>query len=217
VVQPEEPTSLDHRWFARYQARASEKAEREGGAAHRRRMLADLTGDVVEVGAGSGITFRHYPRTVRRVLAMEPEQHLRAMATRAAKDTALPIEVVDGLAEHVPVPDATFDAVVAAGLLCSVPDPARTLAEFARVLRPGGELRFYEHVVSEHGVAADLQRATDALVWPRLFAGCHTSRDTAGSIRNAGFAFVWVERFSFHPTLVSIPVAPRILGSARKV
>jgi ubiquinone/menaquinone biosynthesis C-methylase UbiE len=180
-------------------------------------MLEGLVGDVVEVGAGSGINFRHYPPTVRRVLAMEPEPRLRAVATRAAAAAPVPVEVVAGLAENVPAPDASVDAVVVAGLLCSVPDPGVALAEFARVLRPGGELRFYEHVVSEHAVSARLQRAIDRLVWPRLFGGCHTSRDTAGSIRSAGFAFGRIERFSFRPTLVSIPVAPRILGSARRV
>jgi ubiquinone/menaquinone biosynthesis C-methylase UbiE len=180
-------------------------------------MLEGLSGEVLEVGAGSGINFRHYPQTVRRVLAMEPEPRLRAMATRAAGAAPVPVVVVAGLAERLPAADATIDAVVVAGLLCSVPEPGRALAEFARVLRPGGELRFYEHVVSEHAVPAGLQRAIDALVWPRLFAGCHTSRDTAGSIRSAGFAFAWIERFSFRPTLDAVPVAPRIVGSARKV
>jgi ubiquinone/menaquinone biosynthesis C-methylase UbiE len=215
VAVPEDATPLDHRWFARYQARAGEKAEQAGGAAHRRRMLAGLAGDVLEVGPGSGIDLRHYPTSVRRVLAIEPERHLRAMAVRAARDAPVPIEVVDGVAERAPAPDASFDAVVIAGVLCSVADPAPVLAEFARVLRPDGELRFYEHVVSEHAVAAWLQRATDATVWPRLFAGCRTSRDTARSIQNAGFTFEWIERFSFRPTLVAIPVAPRILGRAR--
>jgi ubiquinone/menaquinone biosynthesis C-methylase UbiE len=216
VAVPEDATPLDHRWFARYQARAAEKAEHAGGAAHRRQMLAGLTGDVLEVGAGSGINFRHYPTSVRRVLAIEPEPHLRAMAVRAARDAPVPIEVVDGLAERVPVADASFDAVVMAGVLCSVADPARVLAEFARVLRRGGELRFYEHVVSEHAVATRLQRAIDATVWPWLFAGCRTSRDTVRSILNAGFTFEWIARFSFRPTLVAIPVAPRILGRARR-
>jgi ubiquinone/menaquinone biosynthesis C-methylase UbiE len=216
VAEHEDPASFDHRWFARYQARASEKAERTGGAAHRRRMLAGLAGDVLEVGAGSGINFRHYPPAVRQVVAVEPEPHLRETAARAARVAPIPVDVVHGVAEDLPVPDASMDAVVVAGVLCSVPDPTATLAEFARVIRTGGELRFYEHVVSDHPVLAGLQRTIDALVWPRLFAGCQTARDTASSIRSAGFEFQWIERLSFRPTLVSILVAPRILGSARR-
>ncbi len=216
-MEPEDRLPIDHRWFARFQTRESEKAEAKGGAEHRRRMLAGLAGRVLEVGAGSGITFRHYPPTVRQVLAVEPEPRLRRTAERIAVAAPVPVAVVAARAERLPVPDGSLDAVVVAGVLCSVPDPTRTLAELARVLRAGGELRFYEHVVSRHRALASLQAGLDALVWPRLFGGCHTTRDTEAGIRDAGFDLAWIDRVSFRPTLLSVPVAPRIIGSARRI
>jgi ubiquinone/menaquinone biosynthesis C-methylase UbiE len=204
--------------FARCLARSAAIAERKGADAHRRRLLAGLTGRVVEVGAGTGIHFRHYPATVTEVLAVEPEPNLRAMAEEAARRAPVAVRVVDGLAEALPAPDASMDAGVSAGLLCSVPDQPEALAELARVIRPGGELRFFEHVASPRPRAAMLQRAVDASgVWRRAMGGCHTSRDTASAIARAGFRIESIERFSFRPTLLDTPVAPKILGRARRV
>jgi ubiquinone/menaquinone biosynthesis C-methylase UbiE len=203
--------------FARCLARSAAISERKGAEAYRRRLLAGLTGRVVEVGAGTGIHFRHYPGTVAEVLALEPEPNLRAMAQAAARESPVGVRVVAGTAEALPAPDGSMDAGVSAGVLCSVPDPAAALAELARVIRPGGELRFYEHVVSRRSGAARLQRALDASgVWARAMGGCHTSRDTEAAIECAGFRIEAIERFTFHPTLLDIPVAPKILGRARR-
>jgi ubiquinone/menaquinone biosynthesis C-methylase UbiE len=109
-----------------------------------------------------------------------------------------------------------MDAGVVAGVLCSLPEPELGLGELARVIRPGGELRFYEHVRAPGAALAELQHLLDATLWPRLFGGCHPDRDTEATIMRAGFAIEACDRFSFHPTLLSIPVAPRILGSARR-
>jgi ubiquinone/menaquinone biosynthesis C-methylase UbiE len=89
------------------------------------------------------------------------------------------------------------------------------LAEIRRVLRPGGELRFYEHVIARNGRLAALQRLLDATFWPRLFGGCRTTRDTEAALIASGFTIDERERFSFRPTLLATPVAPRILGRAR--
>ena len=86
----------------------------------------------------------------------------------------------------------------------------------ARVLRPGGELRFYEHVGARNPRLAKLQRLLDASFWPHLFGGCHTSRDTERTLNLSGFAIDARERFSFRPTLLATPVAPRILGRAHR-
>jgi ubiquinone/menaquinone biosynthesis C-methylase UbiE len=215
-VESEGEGSRGHRWFAAYQARAAEEAERKGGAEHRRRLLDGLAGDVLEVGVGSGINFRHYPATVRRVLAVEPDPSFRERAAREAEDAPITVDVVEGDAEHLPAPDASMDAVVVAGVLCSVPDQRRALAEFARVLRPGGELRFYEHVAADGGFLRALQRALDGTVWPRLFAGCHPARSTERAMLDAGFRPEDTVRFRFVPTLLSYPVSPRILGTARR-
>jgi ubiquinone/menaquinone biosynthesis C-methylase UbiE len=202
--------------FARIQARASAVEERKGGAERRRQMLDGLAGRVVEVGAGSGVSFAHYPIAVTELIAVEPEPSLRERAGRAAVSAPVPVTVIDGMAEQLPLPDASVDAVVLAGVLCSVPDPGRALSEMARVVRPGGELRFYEHVLARNARLARLQRLLDASVWPRLFGGCHPTRDTAQLLADSAFTVDASERFSFRPTLLATPVAPRILGRAHR-
>ena len=122
------------------------------------------------------------------------------------------MQVLDAIAERLPLPDASVDAAVFAGVLCSVADPRRVLEEATRVLRPGGELRFYEHVIARNVRLRGLQRLLDATFWPRLFGGCHTTRDTENTLAACGFAIEERERFSFRPTLLGTPVAPRMLG-----
>ncbi|HEX6391237.1 MAG TPA: methyltransferase domain-containing protein [Solirubrobacteraceae bacterium] len=206
-----------HPLFARYLAWSAATSERKGAAEHRERVLQGLSGRVIEVGAGSGIFFAHYPPSVTEVLAVEPEPNLRALAEAAARDAPVPSRVVDGVADALPAGDATMDAGIAGGVLCSVPDPDAALAELARVIRPGGELRFYEHVVSGRPRAAALQRALDASgLWARAMAGCHVARDTPAAIARAGFEIEALERFSFHPTPLDVVVAPKVLGRARR-
>jgi ubiquinone/menaquinone biosynthesis C-methylase UbiE len=202
--------------FARIQARASAVEERRGGAERRRQLLEGLSGRVVEVGAGSGVSFAHYPPSVTHLVAVEPESGLRERARDAAKRAPVPVTVIEGMAEQLPLEDASMDAAVLAGVLCSVPDPLRALGELARVVRPGGELRFYEHVAARNARLARLQRLLDASFWPRLFGGCHTHRDTERTLTLSGFSVDALERFSLRPTLLATPVAPRILGRARR-
>jgi ubiquinone/menaquinone biosynthesis C-methylase UbiE len=202
--------------FARIQSRASAAEERRGGAQLRRRLLDELSGDVVEIGAGSGVSFAYYPTSVRSLVAVEPEPHLRALAERAAHAAPIPVRVVDGTAESLPLEDGSVDAAVIAGVLCSVPDPEAALREVARVLRPGAELRFYEHVRARNARLRRLQRLLDETVWPGTFGGCHTTRDPTAALVASGFAIERSERFSFRPTLLATPIAPRLLGRAVK-
>lgn len=203
--------------FARIQAWASAVEERRGGAERRRQLLDGLSGRVVEVGAGSGVSFAHYPSSVSELIAIEPEPALRELALQASESAPVPVRVLDGVAEHIPLPDGAMDAAVIAGVLCSVADPREVLDEVRRVLRPGGELRFYEHVISRNSRLRGLQRLLDATVWPRFFGGCRTTRDTETTLCASGFTIEERERFSFRPTLLATPVAPRILGRARVV
>ena len=108
-------------------------------------MLTGLQGDVIEVGSGDGRSFEHYPAGVERLLAVEPDATARAAAAKRALDAATPIEVVEGSAEELPATDGEFDAAVLMGVLCSVHDPGAALGELRRILKPGGELRFWEH------------------------------------------------------------------------
>lgn len=198
------------RWFARYGGRNEERGNRE----KRQEMLAGLSGLVLEVGPGSGLNFPHYPASVREVIAVEPEPFLRAKAAEAAAAAPVPIRVVDGTADQLPAADASVDAVVISGVLCSVADVPAALAEFRRVLRPGGELRFYEHVRSRDVLFGSYQQAAD-LLWPRLMGGCHAGRQTRAAIEEV-FAIQTVRGFRFPADSLLWPVAPRILGIARK-
>lgn len=186
-----------HPLFARVYERFSAGAERRGQTELRERLLAGLTGRVVEVGAGNGLNFAHYPAEVAEVLAVEPEPYLRARAQERAATATATVRVLDGHAEALPLSDGEADAVVVSLVLCSVPDQARALAEARRVLRPGGELRFYEHVVSRRPAKAAVQRALTATVWSRVAGGCHLDRETGRAIADAGFAVEELDRVPF--------------------
>ncbi len=204
--------TLQHPRFARQYLKIAAEADRHGGAAHRDRLLAGLTGRVLEVGAGQGRNFPHYPDTVTEVVALEPDDTLRAEAQQAAPAAPVPVTVAAGEAGHLPGNDGEFDAVVASLVLCSVDDVAGVLAEMRRVLRPGGELRFYEHVRSPHRWAGVLEDAITPL-WRRAGGGCHPNRDTETAIRAAGFTVEHIDRFGFSFSRL-VPNTLHILGTA---
>jgi len=207
--------SVHHPLFARFYDWVAPMAEQAGVARHRDRLTTGLAGRVLEVGCGNGLNFGHYPPGVTEVVALEPESYLRERAREAATRAPVPVTVADGTADRIGAPDASFDAVVFSLVLCSVPDPLGALREARRVLRPGGELRFYEHVRSPRPRFARVQRAVDT-VWPRIAGGCHTDRPTVETIGTAGFEIVELERFDFNPAPVPLPVAPHALGRARR-
>ena len=178
--------------------------------------LAGLSGRVLEVGAGTGTNFAYYPTTVTEVVAVEPEPYLRERAREAAEAVAVKVTVVDGVAGRLPLEDGAVDAGVASLVLCSVPDQGAALVELRRVIRAGGELRFYEHVVARTRGLARLQRALDRTVWPHVGGGCHCSRDTDAAIGAAGFEIESLRSFKFQPNPLVVPVSPHILGVARR-
>ncbi|GAA2100171.1 class I SAM-dependent methyltransferase [Microlunatus panaciterrae] len=214
-AQSEGEQFVSHPIFARAYIRASAAMDRSGGRELRQRLLAGLSGTVVEVGAGNGRNFAHYPAEVTSVLAVEPEPRLRAAAEQAARDAPVPVRVVAGVADRLPADDASLDAAVTSLVLCSVPNQATALAEIHRVLRPGGSLRFYEHLLAEHpGALRRAQRFVDATFWPPLTAGCHCSRDTLAAIAAAGFTIVRPERFRLPRTGLVMPASPHVIGTA---
>jgi ubiquinone/menaquinone biosynthesis C-methylase UbiE len=117
-------------------------------------------------------------------------------------------------AARPPAADSSFDAAVVSLVLCSLTEKAAALQEVRRVLRPSGELRFYEHVVSNRPVMRALQRFGDATFWPKIAGGCHAARDTLTAIERAGFEVEQVRRFPFKGSAV-LPAVPHILGVAR--
>jgi ubiquinone/menaquinone biosynthesis C-methylase UbiE len=203
---------LRHPLFARFFDRLSRVMEKEVGR-WREQLLAGLSGRVVEVGAGNGINFSHYPGTVEEVIAVEPEPYLRAKAEAAAQTASVPVSVRPGVADALELEDASVDAAVASLVLCSVPDQGSALAELRRVIKPGGELRFLEHVRSSAPRKARFQSNADRSgIWPLVAGGCHCSRDTVGAIRVAGFDIVQTEDLDLGPSWVI--TNPHVLGNA---
>jgi ubiquinone/menaquinone biosynthesis C-methylase UbiE len=211
-----EAGEVRHPIVGRIYARLSVKAEDTGQAEHRRRLLDGLSGRVVEVGAGNGLNFRHYPAGIAEVVAVEPEPYLRRLAEREAEGATVAVRVLDAVAQELPFDDGSFDAAVASLVLCEVPDQAGALSELHRVVRPGGELRFYEHVLAASPGFARVQRLADRTFWPRLSGGCHCARDTTRSIQEAGFTIERCERFRFVVSPFTRLTAPRVLGVARR-
>jgi ubiquinone/menaquinone biosynthesis C-methylase UbiE len=195
--------------------RLSEREERMGQAEHRETMLSGLSGRVVELGAGNGINIKYYPSSVTELVAVEPEPYLRERAERAARGAPMPVSVVDGLGGALPFDDAAFDAAVASLVLCSVPEQDAVLSDLFRVIRPGGELRFYEHVRANDPRLVRLQDVVTPL-WKLFAGGCHPNRDTGAAIEKSGFEIETCDRVAFRPCFICAPAAPRILGSARR-
>jgi SAM-dependent methyltransferase len=176
--------------------------------------LAGLSGRVLEVGAGTGTNFAHYPDSVREVIACEPETRLAPKARTAAADAPVPVKVVESTIEALP-DDEPFDAVVCSLVLCSVADPDVVLRQLNSVLKPGGELRYFEHVASA-GWRGSVQRLADATVWPRISGNCHTHRNTESAITEAGFAVDVARRQWTFPAWVPMPVSEVAVGRAVK-
>lgn len=190
-------------------------AQEHGEDRYREQLLHGLAGRVLELGCGDGAHFRLYPETVAELVAVEPEENLLRRAQEAAADARCPIRIVAGFAEALPADDGEFDAAVAALVLCSVDDQQTALAELMRVIRLGGELRFFEHVRADATVHAAAQLTVQP-VWSRLGGGCHLARDTEQEIRDAGFEIERCAQFEFAPSFLQKLAGPHILGIARR-
>lgn len=190
VAEPPAMTAADrpaHRLFAALYDPVTAAAERALFGEHRSYLAADLSGTVLDLGAGTGATFPSFDEAQDRapglaVHAVEPDPNMRRRAERRAADLGLDVHLVDADAEALPYPDATFDAVVASMVFCTIPDADAALAEVARVLKPGGEFRFFEHVHAggPYGRIQDL--FTPA--WRVVAAGCHLNRDSDDRFRS---------------------------------
>jgi ubiquinone/menaquinone biosynthesis C-methylase UbiE len=187
------------------------RADRAGMGDLRRGLLAGLEGDVVEIGSGTGASLPYYERATR-VVAVEPDASMAKRLPNRLKEAKVPIEVVTAHAESLPFPDDSFDAAVAAFVLCSVEDQGAVLAEARRVLRPGGKLVLLEHVRGDGRTARWQDRLTP--LHKRMAGNCHLNRDTRAAVASAGFDASGVEKTRLpgtHPF-----VRPGIQGVATK-
>jgi len=176
------------RLAAKLYDRMTRRMERAGMASERAELLRDLSGRVLEIGAGTGRNLDHYPATVARLVLAEPDRHMRRgleARVAVAQRRCGQVSVIDAGAEYLPFPDATFDAVVSTLVLCSVEDPGAAAAEIRRVLKPGGVLRAIEHVASTDEAAVRWQHRMEP-VWRRLAGNCHLTRNTAQTLAGAG-------------------------------
>jgi len=174
--------------------------------------LAGLTGRILEVGAGTGTNFAHYPAGVTEVIALEPERRLAEVAREAAAAAPVPVIVSTATIEEFGA-EQSFDAVVCSLVLCSVDHPDEVVRQLYSMLKPGGELRYLEHVAGV-GLRAALQKVADATVWPRLLGNCHTHRNTEASIAAAGFSVEGSRREQALPRWLPVPVSELAIGRA---
>lgn len=168
--------------------------ERSGMRDLRRETLAAARGRVLEIGAGTGLNVKLYPGAVTAITLAEPDAPMAARLRRRVSGASHPVEVVQAPAEQLPFADGSFDTVVSTLVLCTVADMAASLREIGRVLAPGGQLLFVEHVRAGHGRLVRWQERLHE-PWRRFACGCHCNRDTAVALRDNGFA---VERVQEH-------------------
>jgi ubiquinone/menaquinone biosynthesis C-methylase UbiE len=160
--------------------------QQEAMVPFRRRVIGAAEGRVLEVGIGSGLNLPLYGPSVRSVIGLDPSHELLRMARDRAATAPVPVELLEGSAETVPLDDASIDTVVTTWTLCTIPDAPRALSELRRVLRPGGALLFVEHGrAPERGVARWQDRLDP--MWRRLAGVCHLNRKIDDLISGAGF------------------------------
>jgi ubiquinone/menaquinone biosynthesis C-methylase UbiE len=186
------------------------KVEKAGLRARREGLLAGAAGQVLEIGAGTGSNLRFYGPAVESLTLTEPETPMLRRLERKVSEQAPGATVLRAPAEDLPFEDATFDVAVSTLVLCGVDDQPRALRELRRVLRPGGQLLFIEHVRSGD---SHLARSQDRMNgFNRFMVGCDCNRPTLDSIRKAGLSVTRVE----HTTMAKVPrfASPVIVGSA---
>jgi ubiquinone/menaquinone biosynthesis C-methylase UbiE len=188
------------------------KASEDAGLRQmRHELLAAARGRVLELGAGTGLNLEHYPETIESLALVEPDPHMTKRLREKLAHSDREAEVVGAPAERLPFPDHSFDTVAVTLVLCTVPDQVAALAEIRRVLKPGGQLLFLEHVRSRDPQLARWQDRWER-PWRFIGDGCHCNRDTVSAIAAAGFTLGEVERGSL-PKAAPI-VRPLATGKA---
>jgi ubiquinone/menaquinone biosynthesis C-methylase UbiE len=162
-------------------------------APYRHRVVSSATGRVLEVGIGSGLNLPFYGNAVAEIIGIEPSRKLLGMANEAARKSQIPLRLVEGTAEAIPIEDHSIDTVVTTWTMCSIPEIQSALQEMRRVLKPGGHLLFVEHGrAPEPGVRWWQDHLTPA--WKHFSGGCHLNRAIGELIEKAGFRIERLEK-----------------------
>ena len=213
-----EALSFDNGWRGRFNAgffTAFDRYIAHIGRRHKQLAFGDLApGTIVEIGPGIGANFEYLP-TGSTLVAIEPNRAMHAGLVARATQRVVRLELHAAPAEHLPLPDETVDDVLCSLVLCTVDDPEAVLAEIRRVLRPGGRLRFVEHVAASPWSPRRWLQHTVRRPWRWIYEGCDVCRDTASSIEAAGFSTVEITRRRWRHS-VFVPVNTAICGIATK-
>ena len=192
--------------FARWYGVLARRAERGEIGRRRKALVAQASGRVLDVGAGTGESFKHLPPGVGQLVALEPDPAMLRQARRRLQEADVPVRLVQSRSERLPFAAATFDTVVACLVLCTVSNLDLTVSEMHRVLRPGGRLLLMEHVRAADEALAEWQDLVER-PWGWLHGGCHPNRMTLEAVEGAGFRLGALERYGF-------PVLPHVQGVA---
>ena len=204
-----------HRWFVALYDPLIASGERSYMRRVREEIIGGARGRVLELGAGTGLSFAYYNNGAEQIIATDPDPHMLERARRRLKDAGRPIRLRRAWAEKLPFEDASFDPVVSTLVMCTVRDPMRALSEVRRVLKPSGELRMYEHVRYDHAFGAFWQDLVTP-AWRWFGGGCHPNREIARLAREAGFEFQRLEFTKRDPPIPPwVITRPRIMGIAR--
>lgn len=195
--------------FARRYGVLSRRAERGELGRRRGALLAHASGRVLDLGVGTGESFKHLPCAVSELVAIDSDPLMLRQARRRLDEANVPVRLLRGKGEHLPFADATFDSAIVALVLCTVDDPAATVAELHRVLRPGGRLLMMEHVRAADETLAHWQDRLQR-PWSWLNGGCRPNCATVDTIEAAGFRIERLERYGFDvlPHVQCVAVRP---------
>lgn len=178
-------------------------------ADRKRRLFSSVRGHVLEIGPGTGPNLRYFDKSVKWT-GVEPNPHMRAYLEREASKVGLEVDLIDGSAMNIPLPDASVDIVIGTLVLCSVPCQQTVISEVRRVLKPGGRYLFVEHVAAKKGTwTAFVQRLIKPL-WRCCADGCNIDRHTWQTLSESSFESVEIEKFDLNFPVVS----PHIMGMA---
>jgi ubiquinone/menaquinone biosynthesis C-methylase UbiE len=171
----------------------------------RRRVCGELSGEVLEIGFGTGHNLPYLPPAVTRLLAVEPSARSVELARQRIDAAPVDVEVIGLDGQRLPVADASVDAVLCTWSLCTIPDAVAAVGEARRVLRPGGRFHFIEHGAAPDG---SVRRWQDRLngTQRRVAGGCNLNRDIAALVEAGGMTITKLDRYYN-------PGEPKVFGS----